>query len=129
VDSTGTKVRDPAIYVGGGTTIVCRLEFCNSLFSYGIKTTFRCTFSLCVPEERSVTSGQAWQRSRAVGRRRARNTVTRIDMGKLRITRRGHKMQVTLAKIELAMDGLIAVDRLLVLNQALSNVLDDAGGR
>jgi hypothetical protein len=27
------------------------------------------------------------------------------------------------ARIELAMDGLIAVDRLLVLNQALTNVL------
>jgi hypothetical protein len=30
----------------------------------------------------------------------------------------------------LAMDALVAVDRLLVLNQALANVLyDDAGGR
>jgi hypothetical protein len=48
--------------------------------------------------------------------------------GKLRITRRGHRMQVTLAKIELAMDGLIAVDRLLVLNQALENVLHDSAG-
>jgi hypothetical protein len=46
------------------------------------------------------------------------------------IARRGDKLQVTLARIEMAMDGLIAVDRLLVLNQALSNVLyDDAGGR
>ena len=33
-------------------------------------------------------------------------------------------------EVELAMGGLIAVDRLLVLNQALTNVLyDDAGGR
>ena len=32
------------------------------------------------------------------------------------IRRRGDKLQVTLAKIELAMDGLVAVDRLLVLN-------------
>jgi hypothetical protein len=40
------------------------------------------------------------------------------------------RMQLTLARIELAVDGLIAVDRLLVLNQALTNVLqDDAGGR
>jgi len=37
----------------------------------------------------------------------------------------GTKMQVTLAKIELAMDGLVPVDRLLVLNQALANVLYD----
>ncbi len=37
----------------------------------------------------------------------------------------GTKMQVTLAKIELAMDALVAVDRLLVLNQALANVLYD----
>jgi hypothetical protein len=46
------------------------------------------------------------------------------------ISRRGHRMQITLARIEMAMEGLIAVDRLLVLNQALENVLhDDAGGR
>ena len=45
------------------------------------------------------------------------------------IRRRGDKLQVTLAKIELAMDGLVAVDRLLVLNQALTNVLQDEGGR
>ena len=44
------------------------------------------------------------------------------------ITRRGHKMQVTLAKVELAMDGLVASDRLLVLNQAVANVLYDAAG-
>jgi hypothetical protein len=44
--------------------------------------------------------------------------------------RRGDKLRVMLARIELAMDGLIAVDRLLVLNTALENVLhDDAGGR
>ena len=42
--------------------------------------------------------------------------------------RRGHNMQVTLAKIELAMDGLVASDRLLVLNQAVANVLYDAAG-
>jgi hypothetical protein len=37
---------------------------------------------------------------------------------------------VTLPRIELAIDGLIAVDQLLVLNQAPSNLLyDDAGGR
>ena len=46
------------------------------------------------------------------------------------LNRRGDRLQMTLARIELAMDGLIAVDRLLVLNQALTNVLhDDAGGR
>jgi hypothetical protein len=46
------------------------------------------------------------------------------------VARRGNRMQLTLARIELAMEGLIAVDRLLVLNQALTNVLqDDAGGR
>jgi hypothetical protein len=39
-------------------------------------------------------------------------------------------MQVMLARIEMAMDGLIAVNRLLVLNQALENALhDDTGGR
>ena len=42
------------------------------------------------------------------------------------IVRRGHKMRVVLARVELAMDGLIAVDRLLVLNAALENVLHDA---
>jgi hypothetical protein len=46
------------------------------------------------------------------------------------IRSRGDKLRVTLARIELAMDRLIAVDRLLVLNTALENVLhDDAGGR
>lgn len=47
--------------------------------------------------------------------------------GRLRIPRRGHQMQMSLAKIE-AMSGLVAVDRLLVLNQALTNVLHDASG-
>ena len=46
-----------------------------------------------------------------------------------KIVRRGHKMRVVLARVEMAMDGLIAVDRLLVLNAALENVLDDAAGR
>jgi hypothetical protein len=41
------------------------------------------------------------------------------------IVRRGHKMRVVLARVELAMDGLLAVDRLLVLNAALENVLHD----
>jgi hypothetical protein len=46
------------------------------------------------------------------------------------ITRRGNQLQMRLARVEMVLDGLIAVDRLLVLNQALSNVLyDDAGGR
>jgi hypothetical protein len=45
------------------------------------------------------------------------------------ILRRGDRLQVTLARTELATDGLIAVDRLLVLNAALENVLDDAAGR
>jgi hypothetical protein len=45
-----------------------------------------------------------------------------------RLARRGDRMQLTLARIELAMEGLIAVDRLLVLNQALTNVLHDASG-
>jgi hypothetical protein len=46
------------------------------------------------------------------------------------VVRRGNRMQLTFAHIELAMEGLIAVDRLLVLNQALANELqDDAGGR
>jgi hypothetical protein len=45
-----------------------------------------------------------------------------------RLARRGDRMQLTLARIELAMEGLIAVDRLLVLNQALTNVLYDASG-
>ena len=47
-----------------------------------------------------------------------------------RITRRGNRLQATLARIELAMGGLVPVDRLMVLNQALHNVLHDAeGGR
>jgi hypothetical protein len=45
-----------------------------------------------------------------------------------RLARRGDRMQLTLARIELAMEGLIAVDRLLVPNQALTNVLHDASG-
>ena len=45
------------------------------------------------------------------------------------IVRRGHRMRVVLARVEMAMDGLLAVDRLLVLNAALENVLDDAAGR
>jgi hypothetical protein len=46
------------------------------------------------------------------------------------ITRRGNQLQMRLARIEMVLDGLIAIDRLLVLNQALENVLyDDAGGR
>jgi hypothetical protein len=45
------------------------------------------------------------------------------------LLRRGDRKQLTLAHIELAMSDMIAVDRLLVLNQALTNVLtDDAGG-
>ena len=38
-------------------------------------------------------------------------------------------MRVVLARVEIAMDGLIAVDRLLVLKAALENVLSDAEGR
>jgi hypothetical protein len=46
-----------------------------------------------------------------------------------RLIQRGNRLQLSLARIELAMSGLVAVDRLLVLNQALTNVLhDDAGG-
>ena len=36
-----------------------------------------------------------------------------------RLTRRGNRMQLSLAKIELAMSGVVAVDRLLVLNQGI----------
>jgi hypothetical protein len=58
------------------------------------------------------------------------NAATWIAYGRLRIVQHGHKMRATLARIELALDGLVAVDRLLVLNAALENVLhDDAGGR
>ena len=47
-----------------------------------------------------------------------------------RLTRRGNRLQLTLARVELAMGGLVPVDRLMVLNQALHNVLHDAeGGR
>ena len=45
-----------------------------------------------------------------------------------RLSRREHRLQLSLARIELAMSGRVAVDRLLVLNQALSNVLHDASG-
>lgn len=42
-------------------------------------------------------------------------TDARREPSAAEIRRRGDKLQVTLAKIELAMDGLVAVDRLLVL--------------
>jgi hypothetical protein len=45
------------------------------------------------------------------------------------IVRRGNQLRLTLARIELAMDGLIAVDRLLVLNATLENVSSNAAGR
>ena len=45
------------------------------------------------------------------------------------IIQRGDRLQMSPARIELAMSGLAAVDRLLVLNQALSNVLHDDAGR
>ena len=40
--------------------------------------------------------------------------------------RRGHRLLLTIAKIEIAMSGLEPVDRLLALNTALENVLHDA---
>lgn len=44
--------------------------------------------------------------------------------------RRGDRLQLPLARVELALGGLASIDRLLVLNQALTNVLrDGAGGR
>jgi hypothetical protein len=43
-------------------------------------------------------------------------------------TRRGHRLLLTIAKIELAMSGLEPVDRLLALNTALENVLHDSAG-
>ena len=74
----------------------------------------------------------------ALGRSaRGRNRAARCLIAARQAARLSHapvrpvvRMQLTLARIELAVDGLIAVDRLLVLNQALTNVLqDDAGGR
>ena len=44
--------------------------------------------------------------------------------------RRGHRLLLTIAKIEIAMAGSEPVDRLPALNTALENVLHDAeGGR
>jgi hypothetical protein len=44
-------------------------------------------------------------------------------------TRRGNRLQLAVARIELTLAGFEDVDRLLVLNTALKNVLDDSAAR
>jgi hypothetical protein len=58
VDGAGTNTRKSPTYVAGETILTRRLANLNSLFSFEIAVTSRCTSGLCVPEERSVTSGR-----------------------------------------------------------------------
>jgi hypothetical protein len=57
VDGARTNTRNSPTYPDGGTIFPRRLANLNSLFSFEITVTSRCTFGLCVPEGRSVTSG------------------------------------------------------------------------
>jgi predicted metal-dependent enzyme (double-stranded beta helix superfamily) len=57
VDGAGANTKNSPICVDGGTTLTRRLANFNSLVSFEIAVTVRCTSRLCVPEERSVTSG------------------------------------------------------------------------
>ena len=59
---------------------------------------------------------------------RPQDTPDDGQRSRARLIQRGNRLQLSLARIELAMSGLVAVDRLLVLNQALTNVLHDASG-
>ena len=45
------------------------------------------------------------------------------------VARRGDRLQLHLARVELVIGDLGDIDRLLVLNSALRNVLDDAAKR
>jgi hypothetical protein len=43
--------------------------------------------------------------------------------GRMHITRRGHRIRIGLAKIDLALAGMAEVDKLVTLNEALRTVL------